>query len=61
MIAKVALGIAVVVATAAGALAATKADNASLSQSAYTNVDTPSGACARWFQWPCSFGPISSN
>jgi hypothetical protein len=61
MIAKVALGIAVVLATASGALAATKADNTSLSRSAHTNVYNPSGACARWFQWPCSLGPMSSN
>jgi hypothetical protein len=61
MIAKVALGIAVALAAASGALAATKADNASLSQSAYTKVYNPSAACARWFQWPCSLGPMSSN
>jgi hypothetical protein len=43
MFTKVAFGLAVVVATAAGAVAATKADN-TLSQTVYTNVYNPLGA-----------------
>jgi hypothetical protein len=44
LFAKVAFGLAVVLATASAALAAAKANSTSLSQSVYTNVYNPSGA-----------------
>jgi hypothetical protein len=44
MFAKVAFGLAFVLTTASGALAATKANSTSPGQSVYTNVYNPSGA-----------------
>ena len=44
MFTKTAFGLAIILATASGALAATKTHNAAPSQSAYTNVYSPSGA-----------------
>jgi hypothetical protein len=44
MFTKGTLGLSVILATASGALAATKADRAGLNQSVYTNVYNPSGA-----------------
>jgi hypothetical protein len=51
MFAKVAFGLAVVLATASGAVAATKTQIAPSPhvQGAYS----PTGGCARWFSWPC--------
>jgi hypothetical protein len=52
MFAKTAFGLAVVLATASGALAATKTPNVAPSRhihSVYNTTDT----CARWFSWPC--------
>ncbi len=51
MFAKVAFGLAVVLATASGAVAATKRHIAPSQhvQGAYN----PTGACAHWFSWPC--------
>ena len=51
MFPKVAFGLAVVLATASGALAATKSQIAPTHnvQGAYS----PTGACAHWFSWPC--------
>jgi hypothetical protein len=51
MFAKAAFGLAVVLATAPGAVAATKTHIASSQhvQGAYN----PTGACAHWFSWPC--------
>jgi hypothetical protein len=44
MFTKIASGLAIVLATASGALAATKAHNIAPSHSAYTNVYKPAGA-----------------
>jgi hypothetical protein len=51
MFAKVALGLAVVLATASGAVAATKTHIAPSQhvQGPYN----PTSACAHWFSWPC--------
>ena len=44
MFTKTAFGLAIILATASGALAATKTHNVTPSQSAYTNVYNPAGA-----------------
>ena len=44
MFTKIASGLAIILATASGALAATKTHNITPSQSVYTNVYNPSGA-----------------
>jgi hypothetical protein len=54
MFAKVAFGLAIILATASGALAGTKTHIAPSrnSQGAYTTTS----ACAHWFSWPCGLG-----
>jgi hypothetical protein len=55
MFAKTAFGLAVVLATASGALAATKTPN--VAPSPYTHsVYNSTNTCARWFSWPCGLG-----
>jgi hypothetical protein len=54
MFAKVAFGLAVVLATASGALAGAKTHVAPRhnAQGAYSTTS----ACAHWFSWPCGVG-----
>jgi hypothetical protein len=54
MFAQVAFGFAVVLATASGALAATKTQIAPSHD--VQGVYSPTGACAHWFSWPCGLG-----
>jgi hypothetical protein len=55
MFAKVAFGLAFILATASGALAGTKTHVAPghNAQGAYTTTS----ACAHWFSWPCGIDP----
>ena len=59
MFAKVAFGFAVVLATASGAVAATKTHIAPSRD--VQGVYDATGACARWFSWPCGLSTFELN
>jgi hypothetical protein len=52
MFAKVAFGLAVILATASGALAGTKTHQSHSVSGAYSTTSD----CANWFSWPCGLG-----
>ncbi len=55
MFAKAAFGLALVLATASGALAATKTSSVARGHHVRTEYNS-TNTCARWFSWPCGLG-----